>query len=315
MMKLTFEQMRKMWPRAPVTTAQAIARVSEEAFAKHGYTLPLHVAHLMAHLSHECMAGTVVRENMNYSAKRLMEVFGVGRHSAKITPEEAERLAGKPMAIAERVYGLGNPSKARELGNTRPGDGYRFRGNGMLQLTGGGSHRRVGAVTGFDLYENPEQLENPERSFRVAVAEFAALKCLPAARADDIARTTRLVNGGRNGLAERTVWLRRWKDCLGVDTPSKLPRAAPPAEVKPLMQSRIAQGGVAGVGLTSIVAVKETVDAVREVSDTAQGATEAVRPLLGLPLSILIALLAIAAVGACAFVIWKRYRKLEDEGV
>jgi putative chitinase len=69
---------------------------------------------------------------MNYSAPRLLEIFGVNRHSAAVTAFEAEKLARKPEAIAERVYGLGNPRKARELGNTQPGDGFRFRGNGIL---------------------------------------------------------------------------------------------------------------------------------------------------------------------------------------
>jgi predicted chitinase len=60
-----------------------------------------------------------------------------------------------PKALAERAYCLGNPKKAKELGNTQPGDGYRFRGNGMLQLTGRGSHKSMGAKTGFDLDATP----------------------------------------------------------------------------------------------------------------------------------------------------------------
>ncbi|MEH2470469.1 putative chitinase [Nitrobacteraceae bacterium AZCC 2161] len=67
--------------------------------------------------------GTIVREDMNYRAERIGQIFGV--HSAKVTPAEAERLAHNPKALAERVYGLGNPKWAKEPGNTQPGDGYR----------------------------------------------------------------------------------------------------------------------------------------------------------------------------------------------
>jgi predicted chitinase len=101
---------------------------------------------------------------MSYNAPRLLEVFGAGRHSAGITPGEAQALARRPEAIAERVYGLGNPSKARELGNTQSGDGFRYRGGGLMQTTGRANYRwlafigepgdaeeHVGAVGGANL--------------------------------------------------------------------------------------------------------------------------------------------------------------------
>ena len=211
---LTQDILRRLWPRAPSSTVAAIARTAENVFASTGINTPLRQAHFLAQISHECGAGTIVRENMNYSARRLMEIFGVGRHSAKITEAEATALANHPQMIAERVYGLGNPSKARELGNTQPGDGWKYRGNGMLQLTGRASHRRIGQMVGQDLEAHPELLEDAATSFRVAAQEFVALNCLPAADADDVVMVTRRVNGGRNGLAERQVWLRRWKAAL-----------------------------------------------------------------------------------------------------
>ena len=323
---LTQDTLRRLWPRAPSSTVAAIARTAENVFASTGINTPLRQEHFLAQISHECGAGTIVRENMNYSARRLMEIFGVGRHSAKITEAEAQRLAGHPELIAERVYGLGNPSKARELGNTQPGDGFRYRGNGMLQLTGRASHRRIGQMVGLDLEAHPELLEDAATSFRVAAQEFVALNCLSAADADDVVLVTRRVNGGRNGLAERTVWLRRWKAVLdGVEEPVKAPRAAPSVEAKPLMQSKIAQGGVAGVGLTSIVAggqIAETVRTVsdatstaRDVADNATTVATAAKPLLSLPLSILLSVAATLAVCACVYVIWQRYKKLRDQGV
>jgi len=246
---------RTLWPRAPQATCDAISNTCHDVFTEEGFSDSLQVAHFMAQISHECGAGTIVRENMNYSYNRLLEIFGVGHHSAKVTPEEAQALAGHPMQIAERVYGLGNPSKAKELGNTQPGDGYKYRGNGMLQLTGRGSHKRIGDMIGVDLEANPEQLENPAISFKVAAAEFVALNCLPAAEQDNIALVTRRVNGGSNGLAERTVWLRKWKRALdGVEEPAWKPRAADPEPAKlSLADQIIEKGGPAVAVVTPVV--------------------------------------------------------------
>lgn len=208
------EALRKMWPRAPQATIDAVLACADAVFAKYELTTKLRVAHFMAQVTHECGAGTIIRENMNYSAGRMLQIFGVGKHSAKVTAAEARELAGHGQQIAERVYGLGNPKMARMLGNTQAGDGWRFRGNGMLQLTGRESHERIGTLIGVDLVEHPEQLEDPKISFTVAAAEFRALKAIAPADADDVVTVTRRVNGGQNGIAERRAWLRRWKAAL-----------------------------------------------------------------------------------------------------
>ena len=117
---------------------------------KHDITTPDRLAHFLAQVLHE--TGGLVREweNMNYSAARLCEVFGEGKHSAGITEAEAHALAYDQPAIAERVYGLGNPRKAQELGNTRPDDGFRYRGGGLMQTTGRANYRRMGQRCGVD---------------------------------------------------------------------------------------------------------------------------------------------------------------------
>lgn len=317
----------RLWPRAPHATIEAIVSTAETVFNKYGVETPLEIAHCMAQLSHECGAGRIVREDMNYRAERIIEIFGYDKvkkrwvHSAHVTDDEAEQLAHNPRDLAERVYGLGNPGKAKELGNTEPGDGYRYRGNGMLQLTGRAAHRRIGKMIGVDLESDPEQLEDPAISFRVGVAEFVALKCLQPAADDDIVRVTRLVNGGRNGLDERTVWLRKWKNALpGVDEPAPRPRGAEPVE-KPITQSTIARGSVVGGTLASIAAAKEitqtaseVASAARETADNAGAVATVAQPLLASP-NLPWTLLAIAVVAAVGYVLWKRWRKLQDEGV
>lgn len=318
----------RLWSRAPHSTVDAIADIAEPVFARYGVETALEIAHCMAQISHECGAGTIVRENMNYSAKRIIEIFGYDKvnkkwvHSAHVTDEEAEQLAHNPEDLAERVYGLGNPKKAKELGNTEPGDGYRFRGNGGLQLTGRAAHRRIGQLIGVDLENNPEQLEDPAISFRVAVAEFVALKCLAPAAADDIVTVTIRVNGGRNGLDDRKVWLRKWKAALpGIEEPAQRPRGAEPIAEKSILQSTIARGsGIAGVAATVAAAkeitqtVTEVTAAARETADSAGAVVTVAQPLLNSP-NLPWTLLAIAVVAAVGYVLLQRWRKLRDEGV
>src|SRR5690349_13908337 len=78
-------------------------------FEQHGITTPLRMAHFLAQAMQETGSFTVLRENMNYSAPRMLEIFGIGNHSARVTRAEAAVLAHHPEQIAERVYGLGNP--------------------------------------------------------------------------------------------------------------------------------------------------------------------------------------------------------------
>ncbi|MBK5957409.1 hypothetical protein CCR97_04190 [Rhodoplanes elegans] len=310
---ITKSMLTKLWPRAPQAKIVTIARIAKPVFAEHGIDDPLVVAHLMAQISHENGAGTIVRENMRYRAPRIMEIFGVGRHSARVTEAEAARLAGRPDELAERVYGLGNTRKARELGNTEPGDGFRFRGGGDLQLTGRASYEHFGEIAGVDLAADPDQIADPEISFRVAVAEFVALRCIEPAKRDDCRTVTRRVNGGTNGLAERQVWLRKWKAVLAepraAADPAPLPRGAEPPPEKPLVRSKIA-GAATVLGAEEVAqvagVVQDSVDQAKQIKASAQeiGLWDIVVHAAQMP-RLWIALAAIVLVG---LIIWWRWR-------
>ena len=187
-------------------------------FEQHDITTPLRMAHFLAQALHETGGFTILRENMNYSAPRLVEIFGVNRHSAAVTVSEAAGLAGQPEAIAERVYGLGNPRKARELGNTQPGDGFRYRGNGVLQTTGRANHRRMGAACGLDLEGSPELAIAPAHALKPALHEWTENKLNLLADKNDIRTITLRINGGFTGLSEREAWLNRAWSALRTDS-------------------------------------------------------------------------------------------------
>lgn len=178
--------------------------------ASAGITNENRLAHFLAQVLHESGGLTIKRESGTYSAGRIMEIFGVGRHSARITSAEAHQLAGNGPALFERVYGLGNPSKARELGNTQPGDGWAYRGNGLLQTTGRGLHRLMAEKCGLgDLFERqPELVTSVPYALMPALAEWKAGGCNAMADRGDIQSITRRINGGLNGFDDRKAWFR-----------------------------------------------------------------------------------------------------------
>jgi putative chitinase len=161
------------------------------------------LCHFLAQVSHECMGFTRVEEGLNYSAGRMLEVFGVGKHSARITPSEAQRLAGHQEAFAERVYGLGNPTMARSLGNTQPGDGYRYRGRGFMQITGRDAYQDASNRSGVDFVANPDIVVQPFYALMTAAAFWDKKNLNPYADQNNIEQLTKRINGAYNGLADR----------------------------------------------------------------------------------------------------------------
>jgi predicted chitinase len=216
---LTRELLQKLAPRpsnaakAKIWDGYVSALTSPEAqrlFATFEITTKLRLAHLLAQWCHECSGFTLIWESGAYSAKRIVQIFGVGRHSAKVTAAEASRLAYNGPALFDRVYGLGNPRKAQELGNTQKGDGWKFRGCGIVQLTGRGAHESYAEEIGCAVSD----LEKPINAIHGALLEWKEKKCNVPADKDDIRAVTRKVNGGTNGLADREMYLAKAKRLL-----------------------------------------------------------------------------------------------------
>lgn len=239
---LTKELLQALCPR-PKTGAKAIiwdgyvnALTSEQAaelLTKYGITTKLRLAHLLAQWAHECSSFTIIWESGAYSAKRISQIFGVGKHSAAITPSEAARLAGNGYALFERVYGLGNPRKARELGNRAAGDGFNFRGCSITQLTGRWAHQTYADKIGCKINE----IEVPINGIHGALLEWEEKGCNAPADKDDIVSVTKKVNGGRNGLADRRNYLAKARKLLdALPEEKKKPKLVtpprPPEEVR-----------------------------------------------------------------------------------
>lgn len=222
---VSIDQIKKVAPHSKFDLAQAVVdAVSDGSFAKVGITNAQRFSHFMSQILHESGGLTIREESLNYrSPERIMKIFGVGNHSARVTWDEARALVGKPEALAERVYGI-KSAKSRDLGNTEPGDGWRFRGSGPIQITGRSIYREMtkmlrklfgvpteSADEEFDLEANPELARTPRIGILVALAFWHQRQLNDEADRDDILTITKRINGGRNGLEDRRQYLQKCK--------------------------------------------------------------------------------------------------------
>lgn len=139
---------------------------------------------------HESAGLTRFSENLNYSAERLCKVWPSRFH----TIADARPYERNPEALANKVYG-------GRMGNTEPGDGWRYRGRGPIQLTGKDNYRAVGDLMGQDLVSLPELMEQPRYALEAAIAWWEDR--IPDSMLGDTEKVSRRVNGGLIGLADR----------------------------------------------------------------------------------------------------------------
>lgn len=143
---------------------------------------------LIAHIGHESSDLARLVENMNYSADRLMVVWP----SRFKTIERAMMYERNAEKLANEVYGS-------RMGNTDPGDGWRFRGRGPIQITGRNNYNKCGRAIGRDLLTYPDILATDKS----AGIESAIWYWQTQVRHHDIEGSTRDINGGLNGLDDR----------------------------------------------------------------------------------------------------------------
>lgn len=134
-----------------------------------GITNPFDHAAILAVTSKE--SGFIPKSESSYAgtpASRIKQVFGSSRF-AGMSDSQIEQLARNNEAFFEKVYGVNSGST---LGNTQPGDGYKFRGRGYNQLTGRYAYEKYAKQTGHDLVNNPDLLNKPKIAADVMIAFF-----------------------------------------------------------------------------------------------------------------------------------------------
>lgn len=164
---VTPDRLRRLAPGGKAALIAGIAAEFDGLAARHEVTTRLRLCHFLAQAAHET------------DGFRTLEEYG--------GPAYFARYDGR-----------------RDLGNTQAGDGARYHGRGVFQLTGRWNYRRFGSLLGIDLEGRPELAKRPDISLAIAFAYWRERGLNAAADADDVVRVTKLINGGRNGLAERT---------------------------------------------------------------------------------------------------------------
>lgn len=103
----------------------------------------------------------------------------------------------------------------KDLGNTQPGDGVRFKGRGLIQVTGRSNYATCGSVLELNLLNHPELLETPDNASLSAAWFWAANGLNRYADVGDFIGLTKRINGGLNGLQERQRFWQLAKQTLG----------------------------------------------------------------------------------------------------
>lgn len=201
---LTSQQLQKCVSRLTRARAEILAPVLDAAMTEFGITSRTEIASFLAQVGHESLDFKFSVENLNYSASRLLQIFG-----KYFNASTAQTFAHNPAMIANRVYAnrMGN-------GNEQSGDGWRFRGRCPVQATGREMYQWLTSKLGVDCVNNPDLLRDEKIGIRAAAAIFAVNKrCLSLCREltgkgdkADLAtfdRITKRINGGYNGRADR----------------------------------------------------------------------------------------------------------------
>jgi putative chitinase len=166
-MLITSDQLRKVWIHAPAARCDQYAPLLSDAMARFGIDTDEEIAEFLAQVSHESAEAHYLEE----------------------------------IASGEAYEGR------KDLGNTEPGDGVKFKGHGLIQCTGRKNHLLMGMLLGLDLITNPRLLCEPKNACDSAAAFWWNHHLDDFALKKDFVGETKVINGGTNGLADRQQYL------------------------------------------------------------------------------------------------------------
>ena len=175
----------------------------QETFEKYQINTPKRQACFIGQCMHESGGFKFVKENLNYSAKALMATWP----SRFPDMDMAEKYERQPEKIANKVY-------SGRMGNTEDGDGAKYIGRGLIQLTGKDNYKAFGEAIGEDLVANPQLVEQP-RYAALSAGWFWNKRGLNALADDmDITTLTVRINGGKIGIEDRIAKINKALDIL-----------------------------------------------------------------------------------------------------
>lgn len=194
--------------------AEQLYIVLEKLLTENGITDQLEIMQFCAQCAHESGGFRRLIENLNYSAEGLAKTWPKRFAVTKDEAEESEGklIAGQPNELAVKIARkpelIANHVYANRMGNGSPktGDGWKYRGRGIIQLTGKNNYQAAQDDLGIRCVESPDMVSGIECAARVAVWFWIKNRC---GKAPNFEAQTRIINGGTKGLDDRKARLAR----------------------------------------------------------------------------------------------------------
>ena len=200
------EMIYSLYSHAKHDIVKAIVENEEELSIHYEINTPLRWAHFLAQIAHESGGFTVTEENLNYKAEGLTNIFP--KYFKDVDPDD---YAHNPEKIANRVYAnrMGN-------GDEDSGDGFKFKGRGLIQLTGRSNYTAMANDLEVELEDLLEHLKTADGAVESAAWFWHKNNINKLADKDDVTAVTKKVNGGTIGLEDREEHTENFKEALGV---------------------------------------------------------------------------------------------------
>lgn len=191
---VTLELLQELFPKTSASKLEQFVDPLNATLERFDISTPERVAAFLAQCGHESGGFNFMKENLNYSADGLLKVF------PKYFKDRAtaEAYARKPQKIASRVYGgrMGNGPEAT-------GEGYKYCGRGLIQITGKANYMNMAEDLGIDPDQIDEYCETVEGACMSAGWFWDVNELNHLADSQDIKSMTKRINGGFNGLDDR----------------------------------------------------------------------------------------------------------------
>lgn len=192
-MEITYDQLAEFFEDTDEHIVEAFVQPLNDTFEEFDINTPKRISMFLAQVGHESAGLKARKENLNYSADGLRRVFP--KYFRSVNPASYAR---QPEKIANRVYAsrMGN-------GDEASGDGWRYRGRGLIQLTGKSNYKAFAEFMEMDLDQVVAYLETEEGAAMSAGWFWDSRDLNQWADKGDVLTVTKKINGGTNGLAER----------------------------------------------------------------------------------------------------------------
>ncbi len=174
-------------------TAKLYGPILGAELAKAGMTDPNELEDFLGQIAYESRMFTRTEEDLYYTQKRLLAIW-----PKRFTVDSAITYEKQPERIANHVY-------ANRLGNgpETSGDGWRYRGRGLIQVTGKHNHWKATQALNQDFVNFPDLMSEPTWAVRSAINFWQSKGLKDEALADDVVSVTQQINGGTHGMEER----------------------------------------------------------------------------------------------------------------